>query len=65
MGDIVQNVDAPRGNARQALLSLIDGSSQRYRAFPSAVRTADGGILRNAAGQAHQRVYIFMTMLRK
>jgi len=47
------------------VLYLIDGSSQMYRAFHAPVRTAEGGILRNAAGTPTNAVYIFMTMLRK
>jgi DNA polymerase I len=47
------------------VLYLIDGSSQMYRAFHAPVRTADGGILRNAAGTPTNAVYIFITMLRK
>src|SRR5436190_20631893 len=47
------------------LLYLIDGSSQMYRAFHAPVRTADGGMLRNAAGVPTNAVYIFVTMLRK
>ena len=47
------------------VLYLIDGSSQMYRAFHAPVRTADGGILRNAAGMPTNAVYIFITMLRK
>ena len=44
---------------------LIDGSSQMYRAFHAPIRTADGGMLRNAAGTPTNAVYIFVTMLRK
>ncbi|HUK35400.1 MAG TPA: DNA polymerase I, partial [Vicinamibacterales bacterium] len=51
--------------AARPLLYLIDGSSQMYRAFHAPVRTADGGILRNAAGVPTNAVYIFVTMLRK
>src|SRR6266853_6351860 len=47
------------------VLYLIDGSSQMYRAYHAPVRTADGGLLRNAKGQATNAVYIFVTMLRK
>jgi len=47
------------------VLYLIDGSSQMYRAFHAPVRTAEGGILRNAAGAPTNAVYIFITMLRK
>ena len=47
------------------VLYLIDGSSQMYRAFHAPVRTAEGGILRNAAGTPTNAVYIFITMLRK
>src|SRR5512138_1746304 len=36
-----------------------------YRAFHAPVRTADGGMLRNAAGKPTNAVYIFITMLRK
>ena len=46
-------------------LYLIDGSSQMYRAYHAPVRTADGGLLRNAKGQPTNAVYIFVTMLRK
>src|SRR5438094_8938762 len=44
---------------------LIDGSSQMYRAYHAPVRTADGGLLRNAQGRPTNAVYIFVTMLRK
>src|SRR5262245_16543464 len=44
---------------------LIDGSSQMYRAFHAPVRTAEGGLLRNAQGRPTNAVYIFVTMLRK
>src|ERR1700752_2695190 len=44
---------------------LIDGSSQMYRAYHAPVRTADGGLLRNAQGVPTNAVYIFVTMLRK
>src|SRR6516225_5024698 len=47
------------------VLYLVDGSSQMYRAFHAPVRTAEGGILRNAAGKPTNAVYIFVTMLRK
>src|SRR6266581_1099697 len=47
------------------VLYLIDGSSQMYRAYHAPVRTAAGGLLRNAKGQATNAVYIFVTMLRK
>ena len=47
------------------LLYLIDGSSQMYRAFHAPVRTGEGTLLRNAAGQPTNAVYIFVTMLRK
>jgi DNA polymerase I len=47
------------------ILYLIDGSSQMYRAFHAPIRTADGGMLRNAAGVPTNAVYIFVTMLRK
>src|SRR5215212_9911924 len=36
-----------------------------YRAYHAPVRTAEGGLLRNAKGQATNAVYIFVTMLRK
>src|SRR6267142_3651525 len=36
-----------------------------YRAYHAPVRTADGGLLRNAQGTPTNAVYIFMTMLRK
>jgi DNA polymerase-1 len=49
----------------QPLLYLIDGSSQMYRAYHAPVRTAEGGLLRNAKGQPTNAVYIFVTMLRK
>src|SRR3954471_11251450 len=51
--------------AARPLLYLIDGSSQMYRAFHAPIRTADGGMLRNAAGMPTNAVYIFVTMLRK
>src|SRR3954452_16845523 len=47
------------------LLYLIDGSSQMYRAYHAPVRTTEGGLLRNAKGQATNAVYIFVTILRK
>ena len=47
------------------LLYLIDGSSQMYRAYHAPVRTAEGGLLRNAEGHPTNAVYIFVTMLRK
>jgi len=47
------------------VLYLIDGSSQMYRAFHAPIRTREGPFLRNAAGQATNAVYIFVTMLRK
>ena len=47
------------------MLYLIDGSSQMYRAYHAPVRTADGGLLRNALGAPTNAVYIFVTMLRK
>ena len=46
-------------------LFLIDGSSQMYRAYHAPVRTAEGGLLRNAQGTPTNAVYIFVTMLRK
>jgi len=51
-------------NARPVLY-LIDGSSQMYRAYHAPVRTAEGGLLRNAQGRPTNAVYIFVTMLRK
>src|SRR5262245_2589439 len=36
-----------------------------YRAYHAPVRTADGGLLRNAQGAPTNAVYIFVTMLRK
>src|SRR6476469_6417914 len=36
-----------------------------YRAYHAPVRTAEGGLLRNAKGQPTNAVYIFVTMLRK
>src|ERR1700749_2892456 len=47
------------------LLYLVDGSSQMYRAYHAPVRTAEGGLLRNAQGRPTNAVYIFVTMLRK
>lgn len=47
------------------VLYLIDGSSQMYRAYHAPIRTADGGVLRNAQGRPTNAVYIFVTMLRK
>src|SRR6266480_303485 len=47
------------------IVYLIDGSSQMYRAYHAPVRTADGGLLRNAQGTPTNAVYIFVTMLRK
>jgi DNA polymerase-1 len=44
---------------------LIDGSSQMYRAYHAPIRTAEGGLLRNAQGRPTNAVYIFVTMLRK
>src|SRR5437763_3777344 len=69
-GDIVQKVhvratEAQRAVPAKPLLYLIDGSSQMYRAFHAPIRTADGGMLRNAAGMPTNAVYIFVTMLRK
>src|SRR5205814_2876644 len=63
-GDIVQKLPA-RAMPGKPLLYLIDGSSQMYRAFHAPIRTADGGMLRNAAGVPTNAVYIFVTMLRK
>src|SRR5205085_10348938 len=36
-----------------------------HRAFHAPIRTAEGGILRNAEGRPTNAVYIFVTMLRK
>src|SRR5579872_6868769 len=47
------------------VLYLIDGSSQMYRAYHAPVRTAEGTLLKNAAGIPTNAVYIFVTMLRK
>ena len=47
------------------VLYLVDGSSQMYRAFHAPIRTAEGTLLRNAAGIPTNAVYIFVTMLRK
>src|SRR5437867_173809 len=51
--------------ASKPLVYLIDGSSQMYRAYHAPVRTAEGGLLRNAQGRPTNAVYIFVTMLRK
>ncbi len=51
--------------APKPLLYLIDGSSQMYRAYHAPIRTAEGGLLRNAQGRPTNAVYIFVTMLRK
>src|SRR4051794_23239256 len=51
--------------AARPVVYLIDGSSQMYRAYHAPVRTADGGLLRNAQGTPTNAVYIFVTMLRK
>jgi DNA polymerase I len=51
--------------AAKPLIYLIDGSSQMYRAYHAPIRTADGGLLRNAQGRPTNAVYIFVTMLRK
>ena len=47
------------------MLYLIDGSSQMYRAYHAPVRTADGGLLRNAQGTPTNAVYIIVTILPK
>ena len=47
------------------ILYLIDGSSQMYRAYHAPIRTAEGTLLKNAAGLPTNAVYIFVTMLRK
>jgi DNA polymerase-1 len=49
----------------KTLIYLIDGSSQMYRAYHAPIRTAEGTLLRNAAGIPTNAVYIFVTMLRK
>src|SRR5262245_62590851 len=36
-----------------------------YRAYHAPIRTAEGGVLRNAQGRPTNAVYIFVTMLRK
>src|SRR2546427_1523953 len=46
------------------VLYLIDGSSQMYRAYHAPVRTAEGGLLRNAQGRPTNAVYIFVRWLR-
>src|SRR6478735_7436389 len=51
--------------AAKPLIYLIDGSSQMYRAYHAPVRTAEGGLLRNAQGTPTNAVYIFVNMLRK
>jgi DNA polymerase-1 len=51
--------------ALKPTIYLIDGSSQMYRAFHAPIRTAEGGVLRNAQGRPTNAVYIFVTMLRK
>src|SRR5437870_10687507 len=51
--------------AARPVLYLIDGSSQMHRAYHAPVRTAEGGLLRNAQGIPTNAVYIFVTMLRK
>src|SRR6476661_4624149 len=51
--------------AAKPLVYLIDGSSQMYRAYHAPVRTAEGGLLRNAQGTPTNAVYIFVNMLRK
>jgi DNA polymerase-1 len=51
--------------AAKPMLYLVDGSSQMYRAYHAPVRTAEGGLLRNAQGRPTNAVYIFVTMLRK
>src|ERR1041385_5393995 len=51
--------------AAKPLIYLIDGSSQMYRAYHAPIRTAEGGLLRNAQGRPTNAVYIFVTMLRK
>ena len=48
-----------------ALLYLIDGSSQMYRAYHAPIRTLEGTLLRNSQGLPTNAVYIFVTMLRK
>jgi DNA polymerase-1 len=51
--------------AARPLIYLIDGSSQMYRAYHAPIRTAEGGLLRNAQGRPTNAVYVFVTMLRK
>jgi DNA polymerase-1 len=51
--------------SRKPVIYLIDGSSQMYRAYHAPIRTAEGGLLRNAQGRPTNAVYIFVTMLRK
>ena len=51
--------------AAKPTLYLIDGSSQMYRAYHAPIRTAEGTLLKNAAGLPTNAVYIFVTMLRK
>src|SRR5438477_10375718 len=63
-GDIVQKLPARAVPAKPPLYRIA-GSSQMYRAFHAPIRTADGGMLRNAAGVPTNAVYIFVTMLRK
>src|SRR6476469_1827368 len=61
--DIVK-ISPPQMSAKPVLY-LIDGSSQMYRAYHAPVRTAEGGLLRNAQGTPTNAVYIFVNMLRK
>ena len=51
--------------SRRPTIYFIDGSSQMYRAYHAPVRTAEGGLLRDANGRPTNAVYIFVTMLRK
>src|SRR5258706_3623326 len=51
--------------AAKPIVYLIDGSSQMYRAYHAPVRTAEGGLLRNAQGTPTNAVYIFVNMLGK
>src|SRR3954469_14679573 len=55
----------PTTPTAKIVLYLIDGSSQMYRAYHAPVRTAEGGLLRNAQGTPTNAVYIFVNMLRK
>src|SRR5512144_849394 len=58
-------LDDPPDRLPMPRVYLIDGSSQMYRAYHAPIRTAEGGLLRNAQGRPTNAVYIFVTMLRK